>query len=193
MTRKKIPPPIKGHAEIQNLEDLREDVDNPRAIDEEAFAGLQFSMESFGDLSGIVFNTRTNSLVCGHQRRAGLLQKFGKLPILKDGEQSYIALPEGERFYIRLVDWDLDLQRAANFAANNPHIAGHFTKAIGAQLDEIREKNEGLFSGLRLATLAAVKTKLVAFRQVDENIKTEHECPKCHYKWSGKSGAQGGK
>jgi hypothetical protein len=23
------------------------------------------------------------------------------------------------------------------------------------------------------------------FKEVDENIETEHECPKCGYKWSG--------
>jgi len=26
------------------------------------------------------------------------------------------------------------------------------------------------------------------FADVDENIDTEHECPKCGYRWSGKSG-----
>jgi len=42
---------------------------NPRRITAEALAGLRASIETFGDLSGIVVNDTTGHIVCGHQRR----------------------------------------------------------------------------------------------------------------------------
>lgn len=41
---------------------------NPRKITDKKLAMLQKSMAEFGDLSGIVCNTRTGHLVGGHQR-----------------------------------------------------------------------------------------------------------------------------
>lgn len=150
----KIPPPIKERANPQTLADLNEDPENPREIEDENLEGLQVSMTEFGDLSGIVFNTRTGQLVSGHQRRDGLRKKFGDLPIQRDKDRAWIDLPDGKRFEIRMVDWDAATQRMANIAANNPHIAGHFTRSLQPQLDELRTRQDALFKGLRMDRLA---------------------------------------
>lgn len=117
-------------------------------------------MTEFGDLSGIVFNVRTGQLVSGHQRRDGIRKKFGNLPVIREGERAWILLPGGKRFEIRMVDWDLPTQRAANIAANNPHIAGHFTSRLQPQLDEIRARSEELFKGLRMHPMLAKRAKI---------------------------------
>lgn len=59
------------------LADLRPDPQNPREIDEAGAAGLGYSIEEFGDLSGIVFNEQTRELVCGHKRREQLAKACG--------------------------------------------------------------------------------------------------------------------
>lgn len=144
-----------GVSGLRTLADLAKDPENPREIDDAAFSGLQLSMAEFGDLSGIVFNKRTGHLVAGHQRTEGLSLAFGDLPIQKVGEQHFVEAPDGKRFAIRLVDWDIQTQRIANIAANNPHIAGHFTKSLQSQLDDIRARSDEMFKGLRMHDLLA--------------------------------------
>ena len=51
-----------------DMSDLREAPWNPRAIDEASLAALGASQRAFGDISGVVFNTRLGVLICGHQR-----------------------------------------------------------------------------------------------------------------------------
>lgn len=48
---------------ITSLKDLNPAAYNPRQIDDAALTGLKYSLTEFGDLSGIVFNARTGSLV----------------------------------------------------------------------------------------------------------------------------------
>lgn len=143
---------------LRSLRDLSADPENPRDIEDAAIAGLKYSMEEFGDLSGIVFNKRTSQLVCGHQRTKSMADEYGDLGIVWIGERAYIYLPTGEEFDVRVVDWDMKMQRAANIAANNPHIAGHFTKSLQPQLDAIRESSDAMFKALRMRELLIKKT-----------------------------------
>lgn len=136
---------------FRSLADLLPDPENPREIDAENAEGLAYSLEEFGDLSGIVFNIRTKQLVAGHQR-VEQLGANGDLPIRWDEGRPFVVF-NGEAFPIRFVDWDREKQRAANIAANNPHIAGRFTKALGPQLEEMREKSDAMFQALKLHKL----------------------------------------
>lgn len=122
---------------------------NPRAISKQAFSGLKHSVEKFGDISGIVFNQKTGNLVCGHQRVKALAEKFGDCDIAGDE----ILLPDGQRFRIRVVDWDEATEKAANVAANNPHIAGKFTPDLQLVLEEISFELPEQFSELRFEKL----------------------------------------
>lgn len=148
-------PPIKPRAKLnlRTLADLAADPENPRKISKEALAGLQASMDKFGDLSGITFNVRTKHVVAGHQRLDGMRKKYGDLPIREEGDRAWIELPGGKRFYLRLVDWDQDTERAANITANNTAIAGTFTDALQDQLESIQAHDAELFSSLRLDEL----------------------------------------
>lgn len=140
---------------LKTIKDLAGDPENPREIEKENLDGLKVSIKEFGDLSGICFNTKTGQLVSGHQRIDAIRAEFGvNVPIQWDDRRAWIEVAGGKQFPIRLVHWDMPTQRAANLAANNPHIAGHFTKSLQPQLDSIRAKTEKLFDGLRLAPLA---------------------------------------
>jgi len=141
-------------AALNNLEQLKPAPYNPRKIDPEALAGLGRSLSAFGDISGIVWNRRTGHLVAGHQRLAALRDEHhGTLAL--DGE--CIVTPTGERFPVRVVDWDDERERLANVAANSPHIAGLFDQAkLDAVLSGIDSSQ--LFKPLRLDRLLRQRT-----------------------------------
>jgi DNA modification methylase len=132
----------------RRLNDLTAAPYNPRKITQDAMHGLSTSIDEFGDLSGITFNTRTGHLVTGHQRVKSL-GRFGDLEI-KDG---YIDTPNGERFKVRVVDWDETKEKAANVAANSPRIAGDFTEDLLPLLEEIKIDLPDLAVDLRLEEL----------------------------------------
>lgn len=133
---------------------LSEDANNARSITEEAMSGLGVSLETFGDLSGIVFNLTTGELVAGHQRMRSLKEE-GATEWTRQGDIAWIEHPKtGERFAIRLVEWDRQKQRLANLTANNPSIGGDFTDAAIGQLDELAKSAAEEYAALGLDDLA---------------------------------------
>jgi hypothetical protein len=153
---------------------------NPRKISPEALAGLRESLRIFGDLSGLVWNQRTGNIVCGHQRRAALEELCGgslaDVPITW-GEPHTVELGErGERFTateqegtcevagvsfrVRLVDWPVHFEKAANIAANSTTIQGEFTDDLAALLAEVQKGAPAVVDDLMLmALLDEPKTK----------------------------------
>ena len=169
------------------LSDLKPAPYNPRSISPGALAGLAKSIESFGDLSGIVWNKRTGHLVSGHQRLAALKEKHGDKLTIKDG----VILAGTDRFPVRTVDWDSSTEKAANITANNSHIEGSFTDDLAGILESLKVELP-TFEDLRLdlllpAFIGGAVASPEEFREFGEDIKTDHCCPKCGYKWSGKA------
>jgi hypothetical protein len=135
------------------VSDLRAAPYNPRTISAEALQALQVSLGEFGDVSGIVWNRRTKHLVAGHQRLDALKKKHGDKLTIKDGA---LVAPGGVRFPIRVVNWPLEKEQAANLAANSPFLGGSFDP--GGLEQVLRDLNgaDGLGSlvgDLRLAEL----------------------------------------
>jgi ParB-like chromosome segregation protein Spo0J len=168
--------------QIRKLNELKEWERNPRTISEKALKGLGYSLDEFGDLSGIVFNARLKALVCGHQRLKALQQKYnGELRI----ENNIIITPKGEQFPIRIVDWDEKKHTAANIAANNQHIAGDFTEGLAPILDELKVDFPELSLDLRFDALRLDIEKEILARsgtEYDESIADRIElcvCPNC--------------
>jgi len=128
-----------------SLKDLKPDPENPRTITKEALDGLEVSEREFGDISGIVWNERTDQMVCGHQRLKALKQAYGDKLTMK---RNVIHTPDGHAFPVRIVDWPVEKQRAANLAANHPGISGDWTANATAQLERIREESAELYEGL---------------------------------------------
>ena len=122
---------------LNSVEQLTAAPYNPRRIGEPAAAGLSESMSRFGDIAGIVWNERTGHLVCGHQR-VEQLKKLGAQLFSEDGNPVLRVGKDGKRFTVRVVDWSEAQEKAANIAANNPHVGGEFTDELQALLGEVQ-------------------------------------------------------
>jgi hypothetical protein len=71
-------------------------------------------------------------------------------------EDGVVVTPAGERFPVRVVDWSTEKEKAANLAANNPHLAGSFeAKGLEDLLADLNTADslEALFPALRLDEL----------------------------------------
>lgn len=139
--------------ETMDLDDLNPNPKNPRKINDHDFESLKRSIEKFGDLSGIVFNSRTKKLVGGHQRTEAFRALDGSkvVQITTRFDQpnkvgtialGYVTL-NGEHFAYREVDWPEDVEIAANIAANR--ISGEWDMELLAEWDQwLMENNPDL-------------------------------------------------
>jgi ParB-like chromosome segregation protein Spo0J len=140
---------------------------------------------------------------------AGSIREFGfNNPVLIDKDNGIIAghgrvmaaqkLELKEVPCIRLGHLT-DTQRRAYILADNKlaEIGGGWDEEmLGLELADLREADFDLgllgFDGGgiedALTPPEIEPTSPEDFQEVDENIDTEHECPKCSYRWSGKSG-----
>ncbi len=156
------------------------------------------SLEAFGDLSGIVENKATGRLVGGHKRT----DQFAADPEAAVTITERLAEPDatgtlaygyvtslGTRWAYRLVDWPEAKEAAANLAANQWgaewDMAG--VRSMLASLDGTDLTLTG-FDAAEVERLTREVQAPAEFGEVNENIETEHECPKCSYRWSGKAG-----
>jgi hypothetical protein len=173
---------------------------NPRTITNQRLNKLQDSMTTFGDLSGIVFNVRTKTLISGHQRTATIDLKKAKIvqkPVQDEHGTVAVGYVEAQtkkgkiRIPYRAVDWDLTKEKAANIAAN-AH-GGTFDKEklrmVLADIEKSKKFDIEL-TGLDPLTLKSLKLpddgKLkpkTEFKELGEDLETSHQCPKCSYRW----------
>lgn len=95
---------------------------NPRSATAEDLEQLDQTLREFGDLSGIVVNTRTDTIISGHQRKKVLdpsyaIHKSDHSDSVGTVAIGYVDTPFGRLSY-REVDWDEAKEKAANIAAN---------------------------------------------------------------------------
>jgi hypothetical protein len=139
-------------SDTKNIDELKHSDWNPRRISKHDFDALVKSMTEFGDLSGIVKNIETGTLVGGNQRLEALKRmKSPKIVItekLVDGPDSkgtialgYIELADKTRFAYREVMWPLEKEKAANIAANR--IQGEFDLDLLAKINYELSQLEG--------------------------------------------------
>jgi len=121
--------------ETKKVSDLKPAPYNPRNIDEASLAGLTKSVERFGMVQPIIWNSRSGFVVGGHQR-------------LKVIRSQKVRQTE-----VVVVDLDDTEERALNIALNSPHIAGEFTASLQGLLEEVEAANSALFHELRLGEL----------------------------------------
>ena len=160
---------------VKKLSDIKPDKENPRILTEEARGALGFSMEGFGDISGITLNERTGELATGHQRW-GELVKRGENPDVKQvkrykfrGEWEKLCTVFTEKaglFTIRVVDWTKEKQQAANLAANSRLLAGDYTQEAIGLLKEAEAAFPDMYEPLRFDAL--LEELESAFEDLDE-------------------------
>lgn len=114
---------------VEQVADLLPNARNPRKPWRNEKQRKQFlqSLQTFGDLSGIVFNRTTQQLVGGHKRVAEFKNQHSELRITEKldaldacGTAAYgqVILADGTRFAYREVEWSKPKEAAANLAAN---------------------------------------------------------------------------
>lgn len=146
-----------------DLKDLKPAPYNPRVMKDRAKKGLRTSLKEFGDLSGIVFNRTTGNLVTGHHRLQELRGEYGdslELRGIKDDWALYT--PAGDKFPVRVVEWEMGKEMAANITANNSGIQGRFTDELQPLLWKVKESLNEKFSKVGLDALVRHgRTKLI--------------------------------
>src|ERR1700737_257526 len=175
---------------------------NPRSITTARLNKLKDSIDTFGDLSGVVFNVRTKTLVSGHQRlktigdaetkivQTACSDKLGTVStgyIQAKTDKGQVRIP------FRSVDWDVLKEKAANIAAN-AH-GGNFDKEKLALVLADLEKAKSFdieIVGLDALTLKSLRLPKdgdkpgTDFKEYGEDIadNEKHQCPKCAYRFS---------
>lgn len=129
------------------LHELPPNEANPRTITDDECSRLQRSIDTFGDLSGLVYNRRTSTIVGGNQRST--LFDDAKITRTKEYEtptiqgttaEGYIDL-DGERFSFREVDWDEETERTACVAANK-HGGSFDWKKVEDLFSDVESKDD---------------------------------------------------
>ncbi len=175
--------------------EAKPDPRNPNRMAPEDKARMAKSLAEFGDLSGVTLNRRTGLLIGGHQRvdvLAGATIKTTDLPKPEpDGTVARGYLEHGGRRYsVRVVDWPEAKAHAAMLAANRFGRVGADDPAL---LKDLLEQLDTGATDLDLTgyTREAIENLMTQFHVPDGNKpideaamkETEHECPKCGFKW----------
>lgn len=117
---------------------------NPRLMDGDTRNALKSSMENFGDISGIVLNTKTGNILAGNHRWDSLVDKYGDNLVLSEISENIYSIDNKKKptgFILRTVSWTLQKEKAANIAANSDLIMGEFTSDLQSILDELFESS----------------------------------------------------
>lgn len=133
---------------------------NPRHIAPAALDGLKSSISTFGYVEPIIWNSRTDRVVGGHQRLRAL-QELGHT--------------EAEAVVVDLSETD---ELALNVALNSRHISGDWTPELGPILTELESTLGDKFGSLRLEMLREDLADLQAgLNAVDAVSAVEDEIP----------------
>jgi hypothetical protein len=162
---------------------------NPRKITAEQSRILKKALDRFGDLSGIVFNVRTQRLVSGHQRRKHLDPGWEIMKSeMRDSRGTvavgHIVTPWGALSY-REVDWDEATEKAANIVANKA--GGEFDlmplKYVLAELNDGALDME--LTGFDADELKALMTEVPEIVDPDDDDEPRAPktvtCPECSH------------
>lgn len=166
-----------------DVSDMKPAEYNPRNIGPQEFARLSKSLGDFGDISGLTWNRATGNLVSGHQRLKALQAIHGAAIAIEDDIDAtgllFLLTPDGARFPVRVVDWDIDTEKAANIAANSLDAQGQFDDAkLRAMLDDLKSTDMLEMTALAQDSLQALMSQdaKAAFEKVatQPNPKTAY-------------------
>lgn len=138
---------------------------NPRDFSKKALEGLDKSMQEFLDISGITWNKRTRNIVTGHHRWKLLCESCGidnlKFKEIKGTDRFQIFNKRKDTGYLlRVVDWSIEKEKAANVMANSGAVAGEFTADLQTILGDIKLNFDAItFDDLNLPDLEIPEAK----------------------------------
>lgn len=140
----KAKPKRAAKGKSQTLADLAPSPRNPNRMDEADRARLAKALAAFGDLSGIVYNRRTQTLVGGHQRASVMADGVAFVEHRYDKPEPDGTVERGvicykaKRYSYRVVDWPEKKANAAMVAANRYGRVGYDDEdALQSLLEEL--------------------------------------------------------
>ena len=171
------------------LTELASNPRNPNRMKDDDKARMIKSLRTFGDLSGIIFNRASGMLVGGHQRInvfRDLLKAGGEVEITKEYKKAtrtgtvgegFLEFG-GERYVVRVVEWETEMETAALLAANRFGRVGFDDSAMlkdKVTLNQLKEITNLINS--TLLEEEAVNEELEYYRKTykDEFRKKEQE------------------
>ena len=161
---------IVGHEKVQAGQ-LMANPFNHRRHPEKQRKVVAASIEELGFIKSVLVNKTTGHIVDGHER---VMQALGV------GEETlvdveYVELsPEDEKKALLILD-------------ASSQLAGTDAECLDELLRSVQTSNDALgdwFIELAEAAKLIDLQQPDEFPDVDEGIKTDHECPKCGYRWS---------
>jgi ParB-like chromosome segregation protein Spo0J len=159
---------MKENLKSVNISDLQLDPENVRKHSEKNLNAIKDSLRKFGQVKPIVINDDL-TVVAGN----GTLSAARELGWQKI---DVIQLPQ---------DWDKNKIKAFAIADNRTaELAEWETELLNIQLEELREHGYKL-SDLGFENLKDPDEVIEEFKEIDEDLPTDYQCPKCGYEWSG--------
>ena len=172
---------------MKKISQLQKYHKNPRTLSKRQFELLERDLKELGDLSGIVHDQNTNEIIGGNQR--SIVFEDAEIVIEKtyDKPTKTGTIAEGyviwndERYSYRQVKWTKKQSEKANIVANKA--GGTFDFDILANEFELDDLLDWGFLDGELGINDNNYESGYGEKEVDENIETKNECPKCGYKW----------
>lgn len=148
--------------------------DNPRIHPPAEIDLLAEHLRRFGPDQPIVVD-EDRIILKGH----GRLEAAGKAGLKTFPYVQRFGLSDGDKHALRIADNQLPLMAAWNDSLLKAQHAE--LKASGYEIALLG------FGQSQLVQFEASPTPPTAFQEFGEDIATEHQCPKCRYRWSGSS------
>jgi hypothetical protein len=142
---------------------------------------VEGSLDTLGWIIRVTLNKPTGFVLNGHLRVALALRRQERTGIPEPVPVDYVDLtPDEEAQALASVD------PMSAMAGTDAALLRALVAEVKTENADVRTYLDGLLAGLDAApeTPAAPED----FTSYDEDLATEHECPKCGYSWSGKSG-----
>ena len=166
---------IKTHeAEEIDIDSLKFDETNPNQLSQEQMHGLRKSMETYGYLTPIVVDQ--NNLIADGEHRVLVYKEFGINKILAyrlhfdtDAERKMLRQTmnklRGEHDFQKDVAEIFEIMQAGH-TEDLAALIAQSSKSLEYLSKQFQEQNDNVLKAI-----------------TDEDIKTENECPKCHFRW----------
>lgn len=161
--------------EMVGIESVRPHPKNPRQGD---VGAISESIEANGFYGAIVVQRSTGFVLAGnHRLMAARAQGLSEVPCV------WVDVDDERAVKILLAD-----NRTNDLASYNDSVLAELLADLANTSDLTGTGYDGDDLDALIASMAKTVIPPDSFPEVDENIKTEHQCPKCGYAWSGGRG-----
>lgn len=159
-----------------SIDDVIEDPANARKHGEVNLKSIETSLRLYGQVEPLVVQRSTMKVIGGN----------GRLKVMRKLGWTEVDIADTEIDNVGAAALGIVLNRTAELAEWNNDVLD----SVLREIDTGDEELQALLSQLAEDQKLYADEPVVPpddFGTVDENIETEHQCPKCGYQWSGGS------